>query len=75
MSRLNRDLVDAVRPDMAALQELRWLVERHAELTASRRSAKVLEHWDTATSHVWHVLPKDQVRRYEEGQASRVASV
>jgi glutamate synthase domain-containing protein 3 len=75
MSRLNRDLVDAVRPDMAALQELRWLVERHAELTGSRRSAKVLDHWDAATSHVWHVLPKDQVRRYEEGQASRVASV
>jgi glutamate synthase domain-containing protein 3 len=75
ISRLNPDLVDAVRPDMAAIEEVRWLVERHAELTGSARSATLLEHWAKACSHVWHVLPKDQVRRYEEGQASRVASV
>src|ERR687898_2758457 len=33
-ARLNPDLVDAFRPDSAALQEVRWLVERHPELTA-----------------------------------------
>ncbi len=75
ISRLNPDLVDAVRPDMAAIEEVRWLVERHAELTGSARSATLLDHWAKACSHVWHVLPKDQVRRYEEGQASRVANV
>jgi glutamate synthase domain-containing protein 3 len=75
ISRLNPDLVDAVRPDMAAEEELRWLVERHAELTGSARSALLLEHWAKAAAHVWHVLPKGAVRRYEEGQASRVASV
>ncbi|HKE77008.1 MAG TPA: glutamate synthase-related protein [Acidimicrobiales bacterium] len=75
ISRLNPDLVDAVRPDMAAEEELRWLVERHAEMTGSARSALLLEHWAKATAHVWHVLPKGAVRRYEEGQASRVASV
>ncbi len=74
-SRLNPDLVDAVRPDMGGLEEVRWLVERHAELTGSRRAAMLLDHWAKATAHVWHVLPKDQVRRFEEGQASRVASV
>ena len=46
---------------------MRWLVERHAELTGSPRSALLLEHWAKATTHLWHVLPKDQVRRYEEG--------
>jgi hypothetical protein len=35
----------------------------------------LLDHWAKAIAHVWHVLPKDQVRRFEEGQASRVASV
>jgi glutamate synthase domain-containing protein 2/glutamate synthase domain-containing protein 1/glutamate synthase domain-containing protein 3 len=75
ISRLNPDLVDAVRPDMAGLEEVRWLVERHAELTGSARSALLLDHWSKAASHVWHVLPKDQVRRFEEGQASRVANV
>ncbi|HEX6418381.1 MAG TPA: glutamate synthase large subunit [Acidimicrobiales bacterium] len=75
ISRLNADLVDAVRPDMAALQEVRWLVERHAELTGSPRAARLLEDWDEAAGQVWHVLPKGQVRRFEEIQAGRVANV
>jgi glutamate synthase domain-containing protein 3 len=75
ISRLNPDLVDAVRPDTAALQEVRWLVERHHELTGSARAALLLEHWDKASGQVWHVLPKDQVRRFEEHQAGRVATV
>jgi glutamate synthase domain-containing protein 3 len=75
ISRLNPDLVDAVRPDTASLEEVRWLVERHAELTGSPRSARLLDDWAEATAHVWHVLPKDQVRRFEAGQAARVANV
>ena len=75
ISRLNRDLVDAVRPDMAALEEVRWLVERHAELTGSPRSALMLDRWAKAAAQVWHVLPKGQVRRFEEIQAGRVANV
>jgi glutamate synthase (ferredoxin) len=74
ISRLNPDLVDAVRPYASALEEVRWLVERHAELTGSPRSTELLEHWAKAISHVWHVLPKDQVRRIEDSQAIRVAS-
>jgi glutamate synthase (ferredoxin) len=75
ISRLNPDLVDAVRPDSASLEEVRWLVERHAELTGSPRSARLLDDWAEATAHVWHVLPKDHVRRVEAGQAARVANV
>jgi glutamate synthase domain-containing protein 2/glutamate synthase domain-containing protein 1/glutamate synthase domain-containing protein 3 len=75
MSRLNPDLVDAVRPDTAGLEEVRWLVERHAELTGSARTAALLDRWDEAAAHVWHVLPKDQVRRFSESQAGRVANV
>ena len=75
ISRLNPDLVDAVRPDMAALEEVGWLVERHADLTGSPRSALMLDHWAKAAAQVWHVLPKGQVRRFEEIQAGRVANV
>ncbi len=71
MSRLNPDLVDAVRPDAAGLQEVRWLVERHAELTGSLRSLALLTTWDEAADHVWHILPKDRVRRIEDGAAGR----
>jgi glutamate synthase domain-containing protein 3 len=60
---------------MAALQEVGWLVERHADLTGSPRSALMLDHWAKAAAQVWHVLPKGQVRRFEEIQAGRVANV
>ncbi len=74
ISRLNPDLVDAVRPDTSSLEEVRWLVERHAELTGSTRSGRLLAAWDEVTAHVWHVLPKDQVRRFEASQAGRVGT-
>ena len=74
MSRLNPDLVDAVRPDAAGIQEVRWLVERHAELTGSARSLALLDDWHAATEHLWHVLPKDRVRRIEESAAERVVN-
>ena len=75
MSRLNRDLVDAVRPDTGALDTVRWLIERHAELTGSERSARLVDAWDEAAEHVWHILPKDQVQRIAESKAGRVVSV
>src|SRR5919106_888289 len=74
-SRLNRDLVDAVRPDTGALQEVRWLVERHHERTGSARSALLLEHWAKAAGHVWHVLPKDEIRRIEGRLAGTLVAV
>jgi glutamate synthase domain-containing protein 3 len=74
-SRLNRDLVEAVRPDTGALDSVRWLIQRHAELTGSERSARIVDGWDEAAEHVWHILPKDQVRRIEGGMAGRVVSV
>jgi glutamate synthase (ferredoxin) len=74
ISRLNPDLVDAVRPDAVAQEEVRWLVERHAALTGSPRSALLLDQWAKAVGHVWHVLPKDEVRRIEGRQAGRLVS-
>jgi glutamate synthase domain-containing protein 3 len=72
--RINPDLVEAVRPDAAAVQEVRWLVERHAELTGSPRSAALLTAWETTSHQVWHVLPKDRVRRIEDGAGAFVSN-
>ena len=73
MGRLNTALVEAARPDATALEQLRWLVERHVELTGSRRGAEVLAGWSMAAELFWHVLPIERVRRIEATSAGRVA--
>jgi glutamate synthase (ferredoxin) len=75
VGRINPDLVEALRPDTAALQELRWLVERHAELTRSARSVELLANWDAQVGHLWHILPKGRVQRIEDAAAERVVNV
>ncbi|MGI8983126.1 MAG: glutamate synthase large subunit [Acidimicrobiales bacterium] len=74
MARLNAALVEAERPDAESQEELRWLVERHHELTGSVRAAELLKDWEAAADEFWHVLPIDRVRRIEQGGAGRVAS-
>ncbi|MGI8794209.1 MAG: glutamate synthase large subunit, partial [Acidimicrobiales bacterium] len=73
-ARLNTALVDAIRPDAEHLEELRWLIERHHELTRSRLAADILQHWTTAAEHFWHVIPVDRVRRMETEHAGRVGA-
>src|SRR5690606_25584074 len=74
IARLNPDLVDAVRPDPSALEEVRWLVAQHAQLTGSPRARALLGAWEEAAATVWHIVPKGQARRYAERQAGRVAN-
>jgi glutamate synthase domain-containing protein 3 len=73
-ARLNSSLVEAVRPEAEDLVELRWLVERHLELTHSARAQAMLDEWTTAIDQVWHVVPLDRVRRIETQQAGRVGA-
>jgi glutamate synthase domain-containing protein 3 len=73
-TRLNTALVEAARPDADLLEELRWLVERHQELTGSRRAAELLKDWQGTLTHVWVVAPIDRVRRMEAQRAGRVAA-
>jgi glutamate synthase domain-containing protein 2/glutamate synthase domain-containing protein 1/glutamate synthase domain-containing protein 3 len=74
MTRVNDDLVEVVRPDHDALEDLRWLVERHVELTGSRRGADLLADWDETADHLWHVLPRARVDRISSNAARRVAA-
>jgi glutamate synthase (ferredoxin) len=73
-TRLNPALVEAARPDAELLEELRWMVERHHELTSSPRAAQLLRDWEATADHVWWVAPADQVRRIEAQQAARVST-
>jgi len=72
-ARLNTQLVEAERPDNEHLEQLRWLVERHLELTGSARAAALLEDWVGTAHQVWHVCPKDVMRRHEI-EANRVGA-
>ncbi|MGI9023593.1 MAG: glutamate synthase subunit alpha, partial [Acidimicrobiales bacterium] len=71
-TRLNPALVEAARPDAELLEELRWMVERHHELTGSPRAAALLDDWAGTEADVWLVAPIDLVRRMEAQRASRV---
>ena len=74
LTRVNADLVEVVRPDHDALEELRWLVERHVELTESLRGRELLDTWDEAVDQLWHVVPRDRVQRISTTAATRVAA-
>ena len=74
-ARLNDDLVEAVRPDLLALDEARWLLEQHAELTGSRRAQELLLAWETTEEEIWHVVPRDRSSRIASTMARRVTNV
>jgi glutamate synthase domain-containing protein 3 len=70
-ARVNTALVEAERPDAEHLEEVRWLIERHVELTGSPRASALLEDWAATSHELWFVGPVDRVRRIEIGQATR----
>ncbi len=72
-SHLNPALVDAALPDTDLLDDLRWRIERHTELTGSVLGARLLADWDATVADVWLVAPVDQIRRMEALRASQVA--
>ena len=73
-ARLNTALVAIGRPDSQHVDELRWLVERHHELTGSARAASLLGNWSAFTDEVWLVAPIDRIAGITTQQAGRVAA-
>jgi glutamate synthase domain-containing protein 2/glutamate synthase domain-containing protein 1/glutamate synthase domain-containing protein 3 len=73
-ARLNTALVAIGRPDSQHVDELRWLVERHHELTGSTRAASLLGKWSAFTDQVWLVAPVDRIAGITTQQAGRVAA-
>jgi len=65
VGRMNPQLVDAARLDDAQAAELRFLVERHRELTGSDRAGGMLVDWDATLRVFWRVAPVGEVARIE----------
>ena len=63
LARVNRQLVEARRPDGVQLARLKELVELHATLTGSPRAGALLDDWDAAAEGFWVVAPKTELDR------------
>ncbi|MFA9429403.1 glutamate synthase-related protein [Egicoccus sp. AB-alg2] len=63
LAHVNRQLVEAHRPNGGQLAQVRELVEHHATLTGSARASRVLEDWDTAAARLWRIAPKTELER------------
>jgi glutamate synthase domain-containing protein 3 len=74
MTRVNTDLVEVARPDHEGFEALRWLVERHVELTASTRGRVLLAEWPERLDQLWHIAPRDRQRLITREPAQRVAT-
>jgi glutamate synthase domain-containing protein 2/glutamate synthase domain-containing protein 1/glutamate synthase domain-containing protein 3 len=63
LAKVNRQLVEARRPDGYELDQIRELVARHATLTGSERSRELLDDWDLVAEHFWRVAPKTALEK------------
>jgi glutamate synthase (ferredoxin) len=63
LAHVNRQLVEAHRPNGGQLAQVRELIERHATLTGSARASHVLADWDQAASRLWRIAPKTELER------------
>jgi glutamate synthase domain-containing protein 2/glutamate synthase domain-containing protein 1/glutamate synthase domain-containing protein 3 len=70
LARVNRQLVEARRPDGPQVTLLRELVERHAVLTGSVRAQRLLADWDAAVDGFWRIAPKTALERVASAEAA-----
>ena len=74
VTRVNGDLVEVNRPDHVAMEDLRWLVERHVELTSSERGDELLRSWGDLCDQLWHIVPRGRSTAMSSTTARRVAT-
>jgi glutamate synthase domain-containing protein 2/glutamate synthase domain-containing protein 1/glutamate synthase domain-containing protein 3 len=63
LARVNRQLVEARRPDGGQLARVRALVEEHATVTGSQRARSLLSDWGRAADAFWRIGPKTEMDR------------
>ena len=61
-------------PTTSSRAELRFLVERHRELTGSAAWRRMLADWDATVRCFWRVAPVDEVARIERGNEGRLGA-
>jgi len=63
LARVNRQLVEARRPDGGQLERVRELIEEHATVTGSRHAALLLADWEATAEALWRIAPKTELER------------
>ncbi|MEX2562586.1 MAG: glutamate synthase-related protein [Nitriliruptoraceae bacterium] len=74
LARVNRQLVEARRPDGRQLERMRGLVERHATVTGSSSAIRMLERWSYRPPRVWRIAPKTELERVASAHGSQAAA-
>jgi len=70
LARVNRQLVEARRPDGAQLARIRALVEEHATVTGSERARTLLSAWGEAGDAFWRIGPKTEMDRVASAESA-----
>src|SRR5262245_64889209 len=73
-ARLNPQLVEASKLDDPQAAELRFLLERHREVTGSPHAARMLDDWDTTLRSFWRVAPVGEVARIERANQNVIGA-
>ena len=73
-ARLNPQLVEAAKLDDPQAAELRFLLQRHRELTGSGRAGGMLDDWDANVRSFWRVAPVDEVARIERANQNVIGA-
>jgi glutamate synthase domain-containing protein 2/glutamate synthase domain-containing protein 1/glutamate synthase domain-containing protein 3 len=63
LAKVNRQLVEARRPDGFELDRVRELVEQHRTLTGSVRATDLLDRWTDVESQIWRIAPKTALEK------------
>ncbi|HUG85021.1 MAG TPA: glutamate synthase-related protein, partial [Euzebya sp.] len=74
LARVNSQLVQARRLDSEQLDRIRVMVQRHVELTGSRRGQDLLADWDDAWRGLWRIAPKGEIAKVESANEGSVAT-
>ena len=70
LARVNRQLVEARRPDGSQLEGVRALVEEHATVTGSVRARRLLSDWTATAEHFWRIAPKTEMDRVASAETA-----
>jgi len=70
LARVNRQLVEARRPDGGQLERVRALVEEHATVTGSPRARRLLSAWEATAEHLWRIAPKTEMDRVASAETA-----
>ena len=71
--RCNQELVELVRVAEPESRTLRALVERHYEMTGSRRACDLLSNWDSARNLFWQVVTQAEAKRNRDAELPHVS--